>query len=361
MERIEDLARALSGVPVVVTGASGFIGHRLTLLLAGAGARVTVLMRARHEAAALRVLGVTVVPCDLAAGQVPVAALAGCAVLFHFAYDMRASGADNLRGFDALLAAAGAAGVGRIVHASSAVVYDGWPDGRLSEASASAAAGGGGYRQAKIAMERRLMAGAIPAVIVQPTIVYGPGSALWTDRPIAQLQAGGIVLPDPPGLCAAVHVDDVVQAAVRAAVLPDPGRERFLISGPDRMTWADFFAGYVRILGQGRVDLRALPPPPPPQDGPASGPSLAARISAQARRVLGRRRFEALLAMAAGLRGAQGPALPDPGLHRLYAARPEIDMTAAQGRLGYIPTVDFSSGLATIADHLHLQHRTVQK
>lgn len=343
--RIDDIARRMAGQRVVVTGAGGFIGRRLTAVLARGGAQVTVLVRSRRDVPP----GVRTVLCDLGAGVVPPGALAGASVLFHFAYDVRASAEANLRGFDALLAAAAQAGVGRVVHASSAVVYDDWPDGHLSERSAWGGPGGGPYRQAKIEMERRLLGGPLPAVILQPTIVYGPGSALWTGRPMAQLKSGGVVLPSPVGLCAAVHVDDVVLAALLAAVVPDPGRERFLVSGPDRMTWEDFFRGYAAMLGGGKIELCDLGPAPAPAAEGAAGPSLAARVSAAGRRLLGHRRFEALVAAARTLRPAAGPALPDAGLHRLYLGRPTIDLGHAQVRLGFEPLIDFQAGLTTIS------------
>jgi nucleoside-diphosphate-sugar epimerase len=212
---------------------------------------------------------------------------------------------------------------------------------------------GGPYRQAKIAMERRLIAGPLPAVILQPTIVYGPGSALWTDRPLAALRRGGVVLPDPPGLCPAVHGADVAGAALAALALPDPGRERFLISGPDRMTWADFYRGYAGLLGQGEVrleplaDLAARLGPAPVPGAAPSGPSAAARISAALRRVLGSRRFDRLLARLADRRG---PAVtwPDRAALALYAARGDIDTSAARDRLGFTPRLSFAQGLETI-------------
>ena len=67
----------------------------------------------------------------------------------------RAARADRAA-FDALLAAAGRAGVGRIVHASSIVVYDDWPggdaEGRIDEDSPRHGTPASGYRAAKLAM-----------------------------------------------------------------------------------------------------------------------------------------------------------------------------------------------------------------
>ena len=348
----------LKGRTVAVTGASGFIGGRLVAALVAEGARVTALVRSRHGAAALQALGAQVVVAPLVAGPGLPAALAGQDVLFHFAYDMRASGADNLVAFQALVTAAQTAGVKRIVHASSVVVYDDWPDGRLTEASPISSATGGGYRQAKMVMEAALLAQAIPVAILQPTIVWGAGSAQWTEAAFAALRRGGVVLPDPVGLCPALHVGDLVQAALRAAVLPDLGQERFLIDGPERITWAQFYQAHADSLGQGQVILRPraelearLGPQPTPGRGP-QGPSAAARVSAGLRRLVGNRRFEAAVAAAKAMKGSTGPSYPDRSQLILWSARPEVATDRAAARLGYAPSVTLVAGLAAIAAQL---------
>jgi nucleoside-diphosphate-sugar epimerase len=342
----------LTGRRVLVTGASGFVGRRATAMLVAAGAQVTAVLRSGHEAAAMAALGTEVLRAPLA--DLPGAALAGIDALVNLAYDMRASGDENLAVFEGLMTRAEAAGVGRIVHVSSIVVYDDWPSGEIAEAGPWGGPGGGGYRQAKIAMERRLLAGGRPAVILQPTIVYGPGSSLWTDAPMARLERGPVILPDPVGHCAAVHVDDVARAVVLAVALPDPGHERFVISGPDLPDWRAFYEGLAAIVGRGavrlepRAGIEAHLGPPPRDGGRESGPGMAARISARARRLLGRRRFEALVARAASLRGGSGPVWPDRGLLALYSASPRLSGENARHRLGFVPRIGFEQGLVGI-------------
>ncbi len=347
---------ALKGQAVAVTGATGFIGQRLVAALLQAGAQVTALVRSRHGAAALQALGVRVVVAPLVAGPGLRDALAGQAVLFHLAYDMRGSGADNLAAFQALLAAA--KGVGRIVHASSAVVYDDWPDGRLTEASPISTATGSGYRQAKMAMEALLMAQSVPVAILQPTIVWGNGSPQWTEAAFGALRRGGVVLPDPVGLCPALHVDDLVQAALLAAVVPGLGQERFLIDGPERISWAAFYQAHAECIGAGQVQLQPLaalqarlgPIMAPP--GPPRGPSAAAKVSAGLRRLVGNRRFEAVVGAAKALVGGKGTVYPDRSALILYAARPEVVTELARTRLHYAPKVTLAAGLAAIAAQL---------
>ncbi len=345
---------ALNGVKVVITGANGFIGQCLVAALLDIGAIVTVLLRSRHGKSELEARGAEVVVCQLVPGRKLEQALTDQSVLFHFAYDVRASGDNNLAAFSALYAAAQQAGVDRIIHASSIVVYDDWPNGKLTEASPISTPDGGGYRQAKIAMERALLQGDMPAAILQPTIVYGPGSALWTLAPQAALRKGPIVLPEPVGRCAAVYVDDVVSAALLAARVADLAQERFIINGPDTPSWGAFFEAHARLIGTGAIEyvplaqLQAkLPAPTGPQTG--RSPSVAARVSALLRRTVGSQRFDRVALSFRARLPSQGQTLPDRGRLALYAAEPAVSTKRAQERLGYIAQFDLPAGMAEMA------------
>ncbi len=347
---------AMAGVAVFVTGATGFIGRRLVAALHDAGAEVTVLTRSRAGLAELPP-GIRAEIGGMDDAGLLARALAGQAVLFNLAYDVRASAAENLAAFDRLMEAARKAGVGRVVHTSSIVVYDAWPDLDCDEGGSMDRPGGSPYRQAKIAMEQRLLSGPLPAAILQPTIVYGPGSALWTDGFAEALLAGGVVLPEPEGLCNGVFVDDVVQACLRAAVLSDLGRERFVISGPEPFAWSALLDGYAAILGQGtvrRVPLAEIERTlgPKADESAGHGPSLAARISAVARRLIGHKRFEALVRALKRRLSKAGELYPNHHLLEEYSGRGVCRIGHAQSRLGYAPAYDLERGLAATAEHL---------
>ncbi len=346
----------LMGRRVFVTGATGFIGRRLVAALVKVGAEVAVLTRSRAGLHGLP-QSVRAKIAGLGDGRALSGALQGQEIVFNLAYDVRASAAENLSGFDALVAAAEGAGVKRIVHLSSIVVYDAWPGGDCDEAGSMDRPGGGGYRQAKIAMERRLMEGPLPAAILQPTIVYGPGSALWTDGFAHALITGGVVLPEPEGLCNGVFVDDVVRACLAAATLASLGRERFVISGPEPFAWSALLRGYGEILGRGevrmvaRADLeRALGPKP--EDGVEMPPPLAARISAVGRRLIGHRRFEAMVRTLKRRLGKGGLLYPDHHHLEEYSGRGICRIDHARTRLGYAPEYDLAKGLTASADYL---------
>lgn len=98
--------------PVIITGATGYIGARLVELALAQGRDVTILARSGTAVA-----GARVVPWSLGEG-LPAIPAAGRA-LIHLAHDWRNQGALNLDGTRALLESARAAGIVRFVFVSS--------------------------------------------------------------------------------------------------------------------------------------------------------------------------------------------------------------------------------------------------
>lgn len=332
-----------AGRGVVITGGSGFIGRRLVAALLELGAKVRVILRSGHGRKQFEAAGAEVAIGQLQAPEFLRTQFQDTDILFHLAYDIRASGRENLEVFAGLLEAAQASDLERIVHMSSLVVYDHWPDGIIDQHAAATRTGMEDYRDAKTAMEEALMAGSKPAAILQPGIVHGPGSALWTEAPRNALKRGPVILPDPIGLCPAVHVDDVVQAALRAALLADLGHERFILNGPDKPDWQQFYQAHIKAIGQGRTELQPLRalqarlPEPPPGTASSQGPSLAARVSKSLRHMLGRDRFERMTGTVKRLIGGSGPIYPDRNRLALYSARGEISDAHTRDRIGYDP------------------------
>lgn len=349
-----DVRQTILGRRVFVSGANGFIGRHLVSALVEAGAEVTVLSRTRPGAPGAGT--VRTIVGDLSNAALLEAGLQGQEIVFHLAYDGRATAAANLAAFDAVLAASEKAGVGRIVHTSSIVVYDGWPNGDIDETGSMERPGGSGYRQAKIEMERRLMAGRLPAAILQPTIVYGPGSTLWTEQFLERLSVGDVVLPTPEGHCPGLFVDDLVQALLRAATLPDLAQERFIVSGAEPFAWFRLLEGYARIAGRGGLkhvpvdELRSrVGPEPDDDDHQDEAPSWASIVHATGRRLFGRDRYERLLRLIKG-RLARGCAFyPDQHLLGVYSATGRCSIQRARERLGFEPEFDLAKGLAATA------------
>lgn len=334
-------AQSLNGSHVFVTGGTGFIGLPLVQALLQRGAVVSALTRSSHGRRKLTKLGVTCVGAD-EMGR----ALSDCQTVFNLAYDVRASGDENVESFERILVAAMDAGVPEFVHSSSAVVYDDWPLGDINE-MASISHEGSSYKRAKATMEARLLEAEIHATILQPTIVYGPRSALWTAAIVDQLRKGPVILPDCDSRCNAVFVDDVVQASLKS--FGQSKTERYIISGPDNISWRRFFEAHIDILETGSIELQSLDALKDrignaPQSGKGK-PSAAAQMSARLRNLIGRENFERIMAQVRRIRPQKGPVYPNATTLALYSGTGSCDISKAREFLGYEPQFDLIAGL----------------
>jgi len=247
----------LGGRRALVTGGTGFIGGRLVeRLVRECGADVRALVRNLTKAPRLARFPVDLVPGDAAVREDVLAAAEGCDLIFHCAYgnsgDQEAQRHGTVGSTQYVLEAAAKSGA-RVVNVSTVAVYGPTADGDLTEASPRNAAGDV-YSESKLEAER-LCAEAtrrdgIPAVSVQPTMVYGPFGPAWTLRILNDLANWRVILVDGGrGLCNAVYVDDVVTGLILAATRDEAVGEVFLLAAAEPVTWAEFYGRNGDILG----------------------------------------------------------------------------------------------------------------
>jgi dihydroflavonol-4-reductase len=227
-----------------VTGATGFVGSRVTALLRAHGDEVVALVRSPARAGGLRDLGCRLVEGDLSSKDALAAGLEGCDVAFHLAavYRVGVSAPEcsrmyevNVLGTQRVLEAAIEARVPRIVHVSTVGVFGNTRgvvvDERFTRTNLDFLSC---YDETKYLAHRhagRLMAKGAPIVIAQPGGVYGPGDHSQVGAQLEGAARGRLrckVFADL-GLTF-VHVDDAAAGIVLAA---DRGRtgEAYVIGG----------------------------------------------------------------------------------------------------------------------------------
>ena len=357
---------------ILVTGASGFIGTRLIeKLTAAAGYTVTALVRNSGKAHQLRAAGVDTIVADLADRTKIDTAVQGHHSVINLAHDFKRSQKHNLRCFSHLSQACTRHGVQHLVQVSSIVVYDGWPWRNISEESRSGKPGTE-YKNTKVAIENALLdsseKGLLHSTIIQPTIVYGPSSWMWTDHIVEKLMSGTVVLPaDQESTCNAVYVDDVADALVLAVSRDGRSAEKYIISGSAVPSWQEFFESFNQFLGTDSIrymDVVALAPGHLGTAGKlksilANPLQLADRKPVRQvlngmQRVMGERAVEGLKTFLQGLKKSTGPVVYYPGHHELelYCAKGKCSIEKAQKELGYMPKLDFQAGFELTAKYL---------
>ncbi|MFO1075194.1 MAG: NAD-dependent epimerase/dehydratase family protein [Geminicoccaceae bacterium] len=252
---------------VLVTGATGFVGSAVARRLLAAGERVRVLVRPGSDRSNLAGLAVETVLGDLRDPASLPPALAGCQALLHVAADYRlwvpdpaAMLASNVAGTRALMQAALAAGVPRIVYTSSVATL-GLVEGGLGDETTPVALADmiGPYKRSKFLAEaevRRLVREAgLPAVIVHPSTPLGPGDVkpTPTGRMVAEAVAGRMPAFVDTGLNI-VHVEDVAAGHLLALAHGRIGQGYVL--GGENLTLGAILAEVARLCGRRSPRLR---------------------------------------------------------------------------------------------------------
>ncbi|MGH9278307.1 MAG: NAD-dependent epimerase/dehydratase family protein [Acidimicrobiales bacterium] len=240
---------------VLVTGASGFIGHHLVRALEADGHKVRALARRDVEVPG----GVEVVRGDLADPESLKAAAAGCEVVYHLAGAYRGAPAELqsslLAGTARLLRAVEPGS--RFVYISSSSVYgwhQDWPADETSPPRPESA-----YGSAKLAAEKLVLARTTgSAVVVRPTITYGVGDDHgMLARAHALLRRGLRRFPGTGGnRIHLTHVDDLVAGLVLVA---DQGDGVFLLAGPSATPVRELFGLLADGAGLRRPTFGGLP------------------------------------------------------------------------------------------------------
>jgi dihydroflavonol-4-reductase len=249
--------------PVLVTGASGFLGWHVARALLEGGYTVRAMLRAASRAPGLEVECVTGDLRDAASVE---RAASGCGLVFHVAADYRLWAADpgelyqsNVDGTRNVMEAARKAGVERVVYTSTVGCIGIPRDGLGDEARPVGFKDmTGDYKRSKFLAEQVALEFAragLPVVIVNPTAPIG-------DHDVKPTPTGKIILDFlnggmPAFIDTGLNVVDVRDTAQGHLLACQRGRdgERYIL-GSENLTLAQIFQKLAAITGRKAPTVR---------------------------------------------------------------------------------------------------------
>ena len=231
---------------VFVTGGTGFIGGIVVRQLRERGDEVVCLVRNPEKGKTVAALGCELVAGDLGSAEALRKGMEGCDAVVHAAamYEVGipkkqhpAMWEANVAGTEQVMKAALEAKVPRIVYVSTVGIFGNTNKEIVDESYENPEQGYTSYYEetkleAHKLVKRMIAEQDLPAVIVQPGGVYGPGDTSQVADLLQEFFAGKLILMPFPelGICMS-HVDDIAGGIVLAL---DKGKlgETYVISGP---------------------------------------------------------------------------------------------------------------------------------
>lgn len=242
--------------PVLVTGASGFLGWHVARMVTESGLRVRAMTRGRYP---VEDIDVEVIKGDLTDRASLDRAVDGCRIVYHVAADYRLWTPNpaelyraNVEGTRNLLEAARDAGVARVVYTST-VGCIGFVEGGIGDEETPVSLGemSGHYKRSKFLAEKLALEFAgkgLPVVIVNPTAPVGDHDPKPT--PTGQMIVDFLRGAMPAYLDTGLNVVDVRDVARGHLLACEKGRpgERYILGG-ENLTLQQIFAELSKISG----------------------------------------------------------------------------------------------------------------
>ncbi|MEI4485310.1 complex I NDUFA9 subunit family protein [Frigidibacter sp. MR17.14] len=231
---------------VTIFGGSGFVGRYVARRMAKAGWRVRVACRRPNEALFVRPYGavgqVEPILCNIRSEASVAAALAGADAVVNCVGILAEAGKNR---FDAIQAE-GAARVARLAKAAGVQ--------RLVQISAIGADAGSAsaYGRSKAAGEAAVAEAFPGAVILRPSIIFGPEDQFFNR--FASMSRFGPVLPlvGAETKFQPVFVEDVAAAAAQAVLTGVPGGV-YELGGPEVMTFRQMMQLMLKTINRRRL------------------------------------------------------------------------------------------------------------
>jgi nucleoside-diphosphate-sugar epimerase len=246
-------------VEVLVTGGNGFVGHHVVDALLDRGERVRVLALPGEDASGLEQRGVAVHRGDICRPETLATPMRGADAVVHLAAMMhvwrplRDYLAVNVGGTEHVCRAALKAGVRRLVYMSSSSVYgmawdrpvdEGFPLSPFDDPYPRSKA------EADKLVQRMIADEGLPAVIIRPDQIFGPGDRLHFAQTADRIRAGrSIIVGRGDNAIPLVYVTDIVQGLLLALDHEKAPGQAFNITNDAPLTQQEFLRAIAAEIG----------------------------------------------------------------------------------------------------------------
>lgn len=325
---------------ILITGGNGFLGHYLISSLQERGDNVRVLVLPSEDTTWLEEHNVAVFRGDILDPDTLIAPMRGVQSVFHLAAmigawrSMRDYYAVNVTGTENVCRAALEAGVSRLIHISSAMVYDmamGRPATEddlllpLDEPYSFTKA------QGDILVQRMIREEHLPAVIIRPGTLIAPGDRLNFGRMADRVRSGkGIIIGQGNNAIPLFYVTDMVQGLLLALDSEQAVGKIYNIGNDQPLTQAQYLSLIARQIGVAAPHIHV-----------PYAPLYAAAYAAERLAVLSNNRIL--------------PFLTRHGV-KLYGANNLLSIDKARRELGYEPKVSLTEAVRITSDWYQHQH-----
>ena len=244
----------------MVTGASGMLGARLVEMLTDCGWNVNAYVQPGSDVSVIAETGATLHRGDINDVETLRRAAEGCTAIFHAAALVPGSGASeadfhrvNVNGTQNVLDVAVEVSARRVVHVSTVNTLSGQPGAVSDETAGPPDDVHRGYDASKLAGEQMALkyaADRLDVVVINPAVMFGPGSR-YSGRIISMFLRGRMpILPLPGRRMSFVYVDDAASACILAMDRGVRG-ERYIVANPP-VSLGEFVGELAAVSGRKR-------------------------------------------------------------------------------------------------------------
>jgi nucleoside-diphosphate-sugar epimerase len=327
----------MTAANLLITGATGLVGQNFAPRAVAAGYNVLAMVRRNSDRTGLAGVPLRFVEGDLAEPETLPAAVAEADIVVHAAAQLGDWGppekyrAINVVALEHMLCASQQTGrLRRWIQISSQGVYPVRHHHGTDESVPRELNNLDGYTQTKaeaeVVVQRHVREHGLPAVILRPGFIYGPGERHALTRVVEKIQAGKMkLIGRGDRLLNNTAIENLCDAILLAIETPGIDGETFNIRDERLVTREEFVHAIADYLGK-----------PHPRYVPERlAKAIVGPIEAVAR-----------------LRGRTTPPILTHGQIKFLTQNLDYSIAKAKRVLGYRPHVDFQDGIVTTLDAL---------